>query len=84
MSNDKTIIYDVDDFRNYMITETLINVKNILDEKGYNGLNQIVGYLLNDDITYISNYKNAREKIQKVGRQEIIEVLLANYLKDVK
>ena len=44
MENEETIVYDVNDLENYMITETLKNVRDALDEKGYNGINQIVGY----------------------------------------
>lgn len=84
MSNDETIIYDVDELENYMITETLYNVKNALDEKGYNGINQIVGYLMSGDFAYISSYKDARKKLQKIEREKIIEALLKYYLKDVK
>ena len=54
---DKTMVFNIDDLNNYMVTETLLNVKNNLEEKGYKGIDQIVGYLLTGDETYISNYK---------------------------
>lgn len=81
--SDKTMVYNVEELDNYMITETLINVKKSLDEKGYNGINQIVGYLLSGDLAYISSYKDARKKIGKLEREKIIEALLKNYLKDI-
>lgn len=84
MESDKTMVYNVEELENYMITETLINVKEALDEKGYNGINQIVGYLTSGDLAYISSYKNARNKLQKIEREKIVEALLKNYLKDVK
>lgn len=84
MSTDKTIVYDVEEFENYMITETLYTVKKALDEKGYNGINQIVGYLMSGDLAYISSYKDARKKLQRIDREKIIEALLKNYLKDIK
>lgn len=84
LNSDETIVYDVDEVENYMITETLFNVKKALDEKGYNGLNQIVGYLISGDLAYISSYKDARKKLQRIDREKIIEALLKNYLKDVK
>ncbi len=84
MENEETIVYDVNDLENYMITETLKNVRDALDEKGYNGINQIVGYLVSGDLAYISNYKKSRNKIQKIDREKIVEALLKNYLKDVK
>jgi Uncharacterized protein conserved in bacteria len=82
--SDKTMVYNVEELDNYMITETLINVKSALDEKGYNGINQIVGYLLSGDLAYISSYKDARKKIGKLEREKIIEALLKNYLKDIE
>lgn len=84
MKDDETIIYDVNDLDNYMITETLKDVRNALNEKGYNGINQIVGYLVDGDLAYISNYKSSRNKIKKIDREKIVEALLKYYLKDVK
>ena len=55
-------------------------VYNALVEKGYNPVNQIVGYVMSGDPTYITSYKNARSLIMKVERDEIIEVLLENYI----
>ncbi len=80
---DKTMMFNIEEVENYMITETLYRVKNDLDEKGYNGINQIVGYLLTGDISYISNYRNARKRIVSIEREKLIEALLKNYLKDV-
>lgn len=76
-------IYEFTDKSNYTITETLINVKNALEEKGYNGINQIVGYLLNGDLSYITDYKNSKNKISKINRDEILEALLKDYLRDL-
>ena len=81
--NDKTMVFDIDDLNNYMVTETLLNVKNNLDEKGYKGIDQIVGYLLTGDETYISNYKDSRKKIQSIERDIIIKTLVKNYLRDL-
>ena len=83
MAKDETIVFNVDDVENYMITETLLKTKNALEEKGYNGINQIVGYLLSGDLAFISNYKNSRLNMQKLEREKIIEALLKNYLKDL-
>ncbi len=76
-------IYEFTDKSNYTITETLINVKNALEEEGYNGINQIVGYLLNGDLSYITDYKNSKNKISKINRDEILEALLKDYLRDL-
>ena len=54
---------------------------SLLEEKGYNPINQIVGYIISGDLGYISSYKEARNKISKLDRNTIVEVLLKNYLK---
>ena len=68
-------------------TEPEVQVKEVLDvvytameEKGYNPVNQIVGYIMSGDPTYITSYKGARSLIMKAERDEIIEVLLENYI----
>jgi len=70
----------VDELENYMITETLSYVNNALNEKGYNGISQIVGYLMSGDLGYISSYKEARNKISKIDRSALLEVVLKKYL----
>ena len=80
---DKTMVFNIDDLNNYMVTETLLNVKNNLEEKGYKGIDQIVGYLLTGDETYIYNYKDSRKKIQSIEREIIIKTLVKNYLRDL-
>ena len=68
-------------------SETEVSVKDILDtvynamtEKGYNPVNQIVGYIMSGDPTYVTSYKNARYLIMKVERDELLEELLKNYI----
>ena len=51
-----------------------------MEEKGYNPINQIVGYLLSEDPTYITNYNNARSLIRKIDRDELMQELISNYL----
>ena len=58
----------------------LWNVYEALTEKGYNPINQIVGYLLTEDPTYITNYHNARSIICKIDRDELMQVLVREYL----
>ena len=58
----------------------LRDVFDALSEKGYNPINQIVGYLLTEDPTYITNYNGARSKICKLDRDELMQVLVENYL----
>ena len=68
-------------------TETKIGVKEVLQavyeamtEKGYNPVNQIVGYIMSGDPTYITSYKGARNMIMKVERDELVEEMLAHYI----
>ena len=61
---------------------TLRSVFDALNEKGYNPINQIVGYLLTEDPTYITNYNNARSMICKIDRDELMQVLVREYLFD--
>ncbi|MCL1924932.1 MAG: IreB family regulatory phosphoprotein [Defluviitaleaceae bacterium] len=58
-------------------------VYNALEEKGYDPVRQIVGYLISEDPTYITSHKNARSIITKVERDEILEVLLVSYIKNL-
>jgi uncharacterized protein (UPF0297 family) len=64
----------------YDVPSIVREVYEALNEKGYNPVNQIVGYIMSGDPTYITSYKNARSLIMKVERDEIIEVLLENYI----
>ena len=59
---------------------TLTTVYEALQEKGYNPINQIVGYLLSEDPTYITNHKNARSLIRKIDRDELLQELVRQYL----
>ena len=58
----------------------LSSVYNSLKEKGYNPINQIVGYILSEDPTYITNHNNARTLIRQLDRDELLQVLLKSYL----
>ena len=59
----------------------LQSVYDSLKEKGYNPINQIVGYILSEDPTYITNYNNARAQIRKIDRDELLRSLVKNYIK---
>ena len=61
--------------------ETIIrNVCKAMEEKGYNPINQLVGYILSEDPTYITNHRQARTLIRKLDRDELLQVLLRSYL----
>ena len=62
------------------IREAMTQVYDALREKGYNPINQIVGYILSEDPTYITNKDNARSLITRIDRDELIKLLLENYL----
>ena len=62
------------------IRAILSSVYNSLKEKGYNPINQIVGYILSEDPTYITNHNSARTKIRQLDRDELLQVLLKSYL----
>ena len=64
------------------VTEILDLVYNAMDEKGYNPVNQIVGYIMSGDPTYITSHKGARSMIMKVERDELVEELLKEYIKN--
>jgi len=66
------------------IQEILLTVHEALREKGYNPINQIVGYLLSGDPAYIPRYKDARNLIRKIERDEVIEEVVTYYLKQQK
>ena len=62
------------------IRAILSSVYSSLREKGYNPINQIVGYILSEDPTYITNHNNARTLIRQLDRDEVLQVLLKSYL----
>lgn len=80
MEFDKTMHFEVEREENTKCKDILKDVYQALVEKGYNPINQIVGYLISGDPGYISSYKESRKKICKLERTQIIEVLLRNYL----
>ena len=81
---DKTSLFNLENIDAGIIRETLKDVYDALEERGYNPSNQIVGYLISGDPGYISSYKDARNKIQEVDRAKIIEVLLKEFQKKSK
>lgn len=77
---DKTTLFDVATFKSKVITKTLKEVYKSLEERGYNPINQIVGYIISGDPGYISNYENARSKMLELDRSELVALLLKNTL----
>ena len=77
---DYTRKFSLGDQRDLEIKTILSTVYQALQEKGYNPINQIVGYILSEDPTYITNHNGARTLICKVDRDELLQVLVKNYL----
>ena len=80
--DDNTIKFMVPDDSKEEMKIILSSVYHALSEKGYNPINQIVGYILSEDPTYITNYNNARSLICKIDRDELLQELVRHYLFD--
>ncbi len=77
---DKTMVFSLSGNKDESIRVILTTVYKALEEKGYNPLNQMVGYILSEDPTYITTHNNARNLIRKIDRDDLLEVLLKSYL----
>ena len=80
MISDKTMNFRVERDKNVKAKEVLKEVYEALAEKGYNPINQIVGYILSGDPTYITSHKNARNLIRMLERDELLEKMVKNYI----
>lgn len=78
---DETKVYDVKKFKDAYIIEILKEVIEILEERGYKPINQIVGYLMSGDPGYITSYKDARKLMLSVDRAKMLELLLKEVIK---
>lgn len=81
--DNETGLYDISEEKLKNISATLKEITISLKERGYNPLNQLVGYLISGDPGYISNYNNCRNKIIAFDRSEILAIILAEYLGDL-
>lgn len=77
---DKTIQFSINEEKEPEMKRILTAVYDALQEKGYNPINQIVGYILSEDPTYITTHKNARSLIRRLDRDELLEELVKSYL----
>ena len=78
--DDYTRKFSIVDDKDVEIYNILTTVYQALEEKGYNPINQIVGYILSEDPTYITNHMGARSLIRKLDRDELLQVLVKKYL----
>ena len=80
MNNDQTMTFTVIEENEGELKKNLTLIYDALSEKGYNPINQIVGYILSEDPTYITTYNNARSLVRHIDRDELLQVLVKSYL----
>ena len=80
MNFDETMNFKIEKENNERVQEILKEVYEALEEKGYNPINQIVGYILSGDPTYITSYNDARNKIRTIERDELLEKMVKSYI----
>ena len=76
----KTIMFDSNKVQQKTTREVLESVYAALEERGYNGIDQMVGYILSGDPSYITSYNNARMMISRIDRDDLVEEILKDYL----
>ena len=80
MIDDKTMTFSLERDREGDIRRILTTVYDALKEKGYNPINQILGYILSEDPTYITTHNNARSLIRRIDRDELLKAMVRSYL----
>lgn len=80
MINDETVSFKAQKEKSTKTKEILKEVYQALSEKGYNPINQLVGYILSGDPTYITNHNNARSLIRQIERDDLLEQMVESYL----
>ena len=80
MNQEPTRAFSIRDEKEYQIRQVMTEVYDALSKKGYNPVNQIVGYILSEDPTYITTYNNARSLIRTIDRDELLQTLVRYYL----
>lgn len=77
---DETKTYNLEEFDDKVVEKILIDVYDALEDRGYNPIKQLVGYLLSGDPGYISSHLEARRKISQIDRSKILEVVIRSYM----
>ncbi|MCL2579817.1 MAG: IreB family regulatory phosphoprotein [Oscillospiraceae bacterium] len=80
MRQEPTISFSIHEDKDRQMRDLLVQVYDALREKGYNPINQIVGYILSEDPTYITTHNNARSLIRRIDRDDLLHALVKNYL----
>ncbi len=83
MDTSETQAFSIDVFEEQVVKDVIKDVYAALEERGYNPINQLVGYIMSGDPGYISSHNEARNKITKIERSKILEVLLQEYIKNI-
>ncbi|HCS93750.1 MAG: IreB family regulatory phosphoprotein [Bavariicoccus seileri] len=83
-SDDETVQFNFEQLKKQTVEETLLTVYDALEEKGYQPVNQIVGYLLSGDPAYIPRHNDARNLIRRHERDEILEELVRHYIESLR
>lgn len=81
-THEPTISFSIAEDREKEVRKTLTTVYDALRQKGYNPINQLVGYILSEDPTYITTYNNARSLIRHIDRDELLQAMVKAYLAD--
>ena len=80
--SEPTAVLSIRDQKDQEIKQVILLVYSALEEKGYNPINQLVGYILSEDPTYITTYKNARALIRRIDRDDLLQALVRDYVKN--
>ena len=75
-----TMVFSIRDEKEQEMKKILLQIYDALRQKGYNPINQIVGYILSEDPTYITTHNNARNLVRRLDRDELLQVLVQSYL----
>ena len=79
--SEPTAVFSIRDDRDAEIKQAVLQVYRALEEKGYNPINQLVGYIRSEDPTYITTYKNARAIIRRIDRDDLLQALVRDFVK---
>lgn len=80
--SETTAVFSIRDDKDQEIKQVMQLVYGALEEKGYNPVNQLVGYILSEDPTYITTYKNARSLIRRIDRDDLLQALVRDYVRN--
>ena len=80
--SEPTEVFSIRDDKDQEIKQVMQLVYGALEEKGYNPVNQLVGYILSEDPTYITTYKNARSLIRRIDRDDLLQALVRDYVRN--